>query len=170
MGRQELPLDVFILGMATLERFFHRKLHQGDRDVYYDAVKETTREKWEKVVQYACQRAKTKSIPMPGELREWMGLGELLTPSEEVQGITKGTVFGMTPQEYALRVRKGEDLPLPTRWEHELEAACYLEVVLNDPPPPGAISDAQARAWIRKYAEQAGADWDAWKQKAEATK
>jgi hypothetical protein len=158
--RQHLPQDVFILGMATLERFFRRKLHPTDREIYYEAVKDAPRAKWEKVVDYACKRAKTSALPKPGELREWMGLGELLTPAEEALGFRPGTIRGLTVAEYIARVRAGDDLPFPEPWANDLEKTCYLDAPYADPPPTGELSVEARLAWIRKYAEAAAASYE----------
>lgn len=165
MSRQFLAQDVFVVGMATLERFFHKKLHPSDREMYYSAVKYTSKEKWEKCVEYACQRAKTNLLPKPGELREWMGLTELLTPSEEAQGFKPGTIHGLTPSELLDLVRRGADLPFPETWADELEKTCYLDAPYGDPPPEGELSIAQRLAWIRRYAEIAAASYERCKPK-----
>jgi len=156
--RQTLAQDVFIVGMATLERFFHRKLHPTDRELYYEAVKHTTKVKWEKCVQYATMRSKI--LPKPVELREWMGLGELLTPSEEAQGFKPGTIHGMTPSEIVDLVRRGDELPFPEPWADELEKTCYLDAPYAVPPPDGELSVDQRLAWVRRYAEMAAASYE----------
>jgi hypothetical protein len=99
---KHLDPDTFAVGMAHLERFFRRKLHPYDRDIYYAAVKRAPQARWEKVIQYACLKAKT--MPKPVELRDWMGLAEELTPAEEAHGFKPGTIRGIAPQELSERV------------------------------------------------------------------
>ena len=148
-----LAQDVFVIGMANLERFFRRKLHPFDRDIYYAAVQSTTRTRWEKVIQYACVKAKT--LPKPTELREWLGITEELSPAELDHNFKPGTVRGISPRELCEMAAAGQDLPFDDDcWKDEAHRTCYLEQPYVDPPPEDA-GPAARLAWIRKYAEQA---------------
>jgi hypothetical protein len=155
---QHLGQEQFLLGIGTLERYFRVKFHPTTRDMYYEAVREASDEKWEKVVQYATMRA--KSMPKASELREWMGLPEPLSPAEE-EGVVKGALlFGLTVAEVIRRVRAGEDFPAPEPWADELEKACYLDQPYAHPPPDGELTLEERLAWIRRYAELGAAAYE----------
>jgi hypothetical protein len=155
---QHLGQEQFLLGIGTLERYFRVKFHPTTRDMYYEAVREASDEKWEKVVQYATMRA--KSMPKASELREWMGLPEPLSPAEE-DGVVRGArLFGLTPGEVKDRVRNGQDIPAPEPWADELEKVCYLDQPYAHPPPEGKLTLPERLAWIRHYAELGAAKYE----------
>lgn len=157
-----LAMDQFLVGMGHMERFFRRSLKPFDRDQYYEAVKTTTPEKWDKVVSYAYNKA--KSFPKPVELREWLGIGEELTPAEvDRGGFKSGTIRGFAPADIGRMAQRGDKLPFDDEsWTDESERMFYLDVVYRDPPPlPGEVGPGGVLAWIRKYAEMAEADCEA---------
>lgn len=154
--RQNLPFESFLLGMAQLERYYRRKLHENDRVVYYDAVKEVGPHKWDKCVQYAMH--KSKMMPKASELREWMGLGEPLPPREDEDGFRPGTIGGKTPGEIIEMMKAGLPLPFPSNFASELEELCYLTAVEKQPPPgEGEATESERLAYIRTYAEAGAA-------------
>lgn len=163
----KLPQESFAVGMAQLERYYHRKLHPNDREAYYRVIQNASAYKWEKCVEYAM--GMSKGMPKASELREWMGLPELLAPLVESDGFRPGTIHGLTPSQLIDLVKRGEDLPFPDPWKDKLEELCYLDVPWRIPPPaPGTLSQAETLAWIRRYAEQAAADYEEQKPKVEA--
>lgn len=156
-----LGQDAFLVGLGHLERFYRRNLKPFDREIYYEAVKRTTKEKWEKCIRYACMKSKT--FPKPVELRDWLGLGEELTPAEEDHGFKAGTIRGYTPGDICAMAHHGQDLPFDEDcWADQSERLIYLDVVYADQPPidengrPNLDLD-QRLAWIRKYSEKAEA-------------
>jgi hypothetical protein len=159
-----LGLDEFLVGIGHLERFFRRSLKPFDRDQYYEAVKTTTPEKWEKVIRYAYNKAKV--FPKPVELREWLGIGEELTPAEEAHGNFKaGTIRGFSPGDICRMAQRGDTLPFDDNpWEDETERLVYLDEVYLDPPPAELGPDG-VLAWIRKLSEQAEAKYAEAKEK-----
>jgi hypothetical protein len=164
--RQHLALDQFLLGIGQLERFFRLKLHPSVRDGYYEAVKDASPEKWEKVVEYATMIWKKSGLPRPADLREWMGLPEPLSPAED-EGFKPGTIGGLTPLEIKRRARAGEDLPFPDPWKDDLEKTIYLDQAFADPGPDDLPLDDRL-AWIRKYAERAAEQYERCKPKESA--
>lgn len=154
-ARQNLPFDAFLMGMAQLERYYRRKLHENDRTVYYDGVKEVGPHKWEKCIQYAMHKSKT--LPKLSELREWMGLGEPLPPREEEDGFRPGTIGGKTPAEIIEMEKLHQDLPFPSRFANPVEEMCYLMAVEKGPKPPDEATTEERLAYVRAYAEAGAA-------------
>jgi len=149
--------DQFKVGLATLERYYHRSLHPADRDAYFSALKNAGEHRWEKCVQYAMNMS--KAFPRISELREWMGLPEPLAPLEDEEGFRPGTIHGLTPAQICAMAREGRDLPFPEPWKDKVEEMCYLDQPYKDPAPK-ELTPEERLAWIRKYAEAAAAEYE----------